>query len=77
MTVLSSLLLLCRLRWGSLVVRGGAGKWERVSASKPQASFPRRYAATGLYSLPLESTAHAIRASLFAMATTTTFLGAL
>jgi hypothetical protein len=30
-TVLSSLLPLCRLRWESLSRRGGAGKWERVA----------------------------------------------
>jgi hypothetical protein len=47
------------------------------SASKPKAPFPHHHAAAGLYSLPLDSTAHAIRASLLAMATTTTFLGAL
>ena len=77
MTVLSSLLLLCRLRWVKLKPSSWCGKVGARSASKPQASFPRRYAMTGLYSLPLDSTAHAMRASLLAMATTTTFLGAL
>ena len=76
-TVLSSLLLLCRLRWVNFKPSSWCGKVGARSASKPQASFPRRYAVTGLYSLPLESTAQAIRASLLAMATTTTFLGAL
>ena len=40
-TVLSSLLFLCRPRWVNSSRRRSAVKWERVSASKPQASFPR------------------------------------
>jgi hypothetical protein len=60
-TVLSYLLFLCRLRWGNF-------KPQVLSAS---------YAATGLYSLPLESAAKATRAGLLAMASRTTFLGAL
>jgi hypothetical protein len=56
--------------------------WERVSASKPQASFSALSPAAtafpiGRYSSPLDSTANAIRASLFAIATAKTFFGAL
>src|SRR5271166_3534681 len=38
-TVLSSLLFLCRPRWGNSSRRRSAEKWERVSASKPRASL--------------------------------------
>ena len=62
---------------GKLYSSSWCGKVGARSASTPQASLPRCYAATGLKLLPLESTAQAIRAGLLAMATTTTFFGAL
>jgi len=45
---------------------------------KPEVFFPYGYAGTvaGLQSLPLDRTDHAMRARLFAMVTTTTFLTA-
>jgi len=74
-TVLSSLLPYADLG-GKLIRRRGAGKWERIALPSQRRLFRAGYAGTavGVYSLPLDSTAQAMRASLFAMATTTTFL---
>jgi hypothetical protein len=33
----------CRPRWVKIARRSSAGKWERASASKPQASFPHYF----------------------------------
>ncbi len=51
-----------------------SGNAERFQAEGVFSSLAQAGTAAGLYSLPLDSTAHAMRASLLAMATTTTFL---
>jgi hypothetical protein len=38
-TVLSSLLLLCRLRWANFSRRSGVGKWERVALPRRRRLF--------------------------------------
>ncbi len=76
-TVLSSLLILCRLRWENFS-RRGAVKWERV----------RRFQAAGVFSAPLRGDRSVLIAAgehgpcecapaCWPMATTTTFFGAL
>ena len=60
-----------------VVVVRESGKAKRFQAQGVFSSLAQAGTAGGLYSLPLDSTAHAIRASLFAIATTTTFLWAL
>ncbi len=57
-----------------VVVVRESGNAERFQAEGVFSALAQAGMAVGLYSLPLDSTAHAIRASLLAIATTTTFL---